>query len=72
MLREPGKVRAGAGVGVEWLRESQTESFILKKPSRLCRLSNRYLRTSIGFLIFIIGPYLNEGFAYVCFCGLLG
>ena len=25
-LREPGKVRAGAGAGVEWTRELQTES----------------------------------------------
>ncbi len=24
-LREPGKVRAGAGAGVEWTRELQTE-----------------------------------------------
>jgi len=69
MLREPGKVRAGAGVGVEWLRESQTESFRVTKTSRLCRLSNRYPRTSIGFLFFINGPYLNEDLPMPAFAG---
>ena len=36
--REPGKVRAGAGAGIEWARELQAEKDDL---SRLCRKGNR-------------------------------